>query len=351
MNQLRPRVHLAAFAALAAVLLLPGAGRAFHERGAANCDGCHIMHAAQDGQVLLDGSQPLLLRPSPSDVCLVCHGGQDGVFGANPMVPPAERGAGNFVFLLEDNINDAPDGLTDPLGGHAAGHSIVSVDYGVGTDPDWPYAPGGSFPAAELGCTSCHDPHGNANFRMLHGVGPVQDGLFQFAYPAPQAEGLDAMDPLAVESPMLHTAYRSGMASWCANCHGQYHDTEGQQTLEHDFDRMVAGQERNTYNAYNGTDDPYGGQSAFAYIPQVPFEDAMNTVTGTVGPGTGSRIPCITCHRAHATSAPRALRWDQRVGLLAQDGQVSGSYALPSPYPTPTQDSLCNKCHYGHFPD
>ena len=103
---------VAALAALAALLFLPDPGRAFHERGAANCDGCHVMHASQDGQLLLDGSQPLLLRPSASDVCLVCHGGQDGVFGANPMVPPAERGAGNFVFLLEDNLNDAPDGLT-----------------------------------------------------------------------------------------------------------------------------------------------------------------------------------------------------------------------------------------------
>ena len=52
----------------------------------------------------------------------------------------------------------------------------------------------------------------------------------------------------------------------------------------------------------------------------------------------------MSCHRAHATSAPDAGRWDFNVTGLAEDGQESGSFALPNPYDG-NQRSLCNKCH------
>ena len=52
----------------------------------------------------------------------------------------------------------------------------------------------------------------------------------------------------------------------------------------------------------------------------------------------------LSCHRAHATSAPDAGRWDFSVTGLAEDGIESGSYALPNPYDG-NQRSLCNKCH------
>ena len=52
----------------------------------------------------------------------------------------------------------------------------------------------------------------------------------------------------------------------------------------------------------------------------------------------------MTCHRAHATSAPDAGRWDFSVTFLIEDGDESGSYEIPNPY-TDNQRSLCNKCH------
>ena len=56
---------------------------------------------------------------------------------------------------------------------------------------------------------------------------------------------------------------------------------------------------------------------------------------------------CASCHRAHASSAVSAGRWDFSVTFLFEDGDESGSYEIPNPYPAVgnSQRSLCNKCH------
>jgi hypothetical protein len=334
--------------ALACGILLawcsPGLG--FHDGGAASCSSCHVMHASEDGMVVFEGSDPLLRGATATDVCLMCHGGQHGVFGNNPLNPPRERGAGNFVFLLEENLNDGADGLTHPIGGEAAGHSIMSMDYGVGADPRWVYGPGGNFPSDQLGCTSCHDPHGNDSFRMLNGVGPVQNGLFEFMYPAPLGEGLDVTDPLATEADDRHTAYQRGFSQWCANCHGFYHEETGTGTFSHASDAVLEPHHNRTYNLYNGTSDPYGNFALTSYLAAVPVESGKALPRSTEGSRSGSRVMCLTCHRAHASSAPAAGRWDFNVERLEEDGLVSGSHPIPSPFPSDqNQGQLCAKCH------
>jgi hypothetical protein len=324
---------------------------AFHENGVGNCSGCHVIHGSVDGQPLPDGAEPLLLAPTATDLCLMCHGGHTGVFGHNPLDPPAERGAGNFVFLLEDNINDDPNGLGDPAPGESAGHSIISLDYGVGADTQRPFAPGGNFPSDQLGCTSCHDPHGNSGFRMLNGIGPVQGGLFDFINPAPVAVGLDVTDPLAVEALDLHTAYQSGVSDWCANCHGLYHERGTESSFDHSPDEALRMGHINAYNQYNGTSEPHGGLPSTAYLPAVPFEGDKSRTTSTAGPIFGDRVMCLSCHRAHASSAPHAGRWDFNVDLLDEDGVPSGSWPIPNPYNDSAQTQLCAKCHRGQNTD
>ena len=302
------------------------------------------MHASDEGQVVMVDTGPLLLAASSSDLCLACHD-QESVFGPAPAAPPPERGGGNFAFLLESNINDAPDGASDPLAGEAAGHSIISLDRGTVEDTRWHEAPGGSFPSRLLTCTSCHDPHGNSNFRLLYGEGPVQGGVAEFMNPAPLAVGLDIADRQAVESDARHTAYLGGMSAWCANCHGRYHEMEAAPGFTHPTDVPLGNQEITIYNRYNGDADPLGGSQGTAYLKDVPFETPGGSPTSTSGPAAGSRIMCLSCHRAHASSAPAATRWDMRVARLEDDGAVSGSHPIPNPYPGPEQGPLCRKCH------
>lgn len=328
-----------------AVGALQGPAWAFHDGGVASCGGCHVVHNSVDGRPIDPGpgNNYQLIGENPTDVCLMCHAeGPGGVLGLDPLAPPPELGAGNFVFLLEDNINDGPDGRIEVVSGHAAGHNLVAPSRGLIADPRYVTSPGGTFPAGAMGCTSCHDPHGREGFRMLNGAGNVQGRTGTFFFEAPEAIGLDLRSE--GERRNRHTAYRSGMTNWCRNCHGRYHEDESTQ-FAHPVDRSLGSEVEERYNRYDGDDNSSGGSRATAYLPEVTFEDGTSEVESTTGPTAVSRITCLTCHRAHASSAPSAGRWDFNVSLLIDDGIESGSWPLPSPYGHPDQGSLCFKCH------
>lgn len=328
---------------LLVMFLAPASAGAFHDGGVASCKGCHVMHQSEDG-MMVPAQGYLIADSSPTDLCLGCHGSSNGaVFGLDPLFPDTEYGGGNFIFLLEDDLNDAVMGMTQPIAGEAAGHSVVGSGAGLFPDSRHTLGPGGTFPTSLLGCTSCHDPHGNGNFRMLHGPGVIQGGLYSFMAPAPLAEGVALNGP--GEGPANHTAYLDGWAAWCGNCHGfNYHETI-QGGFEHPVDIPLGLDVAAWYNAYDGDANPAGGDPASAYLPEVPFEDPAATVSGTAGPSAASRVTCITCHRAHGTSAPAGARWDGNVPTAALDGAASGSWPIPSPYLDPAQRSLCVQCH------
>jgi len=321
---------------------------AFHDGGVASCNSCHTMHNLQDGQ-LIDPDNPhgnpdLLTHSTPSDLCLSCHAEAFGaVFGPDPLVPPPEKGAGNFVFLLEDNLNDAPDGAVNPISGDAAGHNLNAPSFGVAADGTHVTSPGGGYPSSQLGCTSCHDPHGNQNFRFLYGARVTSGEGYNFLYPAPLADGIDLLG--GIETKNYHSAYRAGMSQWCGNCHHSFLQEHRGSRFEHSTSDLLEWDQVNAYNLYNGADDPFGGDPALAYLAQVPFEDSASSIQSTAGPTATSRIICLSCHRAHATSGPHSGRWDFNIDFLDTDGAVSGSYPIPNPYTTPRQGPLCAKCH------
>ena len=142
--------------AAAAVVMAGAPALAFHDGGVAHCNGCHTMHNSQNGIGMNYGSAPgalpgsgtapgvgysdLLLFADKTDVCLRCHdgGGSYHVWSADPLTPnagTANRGGGDFVFLEEDNINDAHAGASNPILGHAAGHSVISTMKSTAADP------------------------------------------------------------------------------------------------------------------------------------------------------------------------------------------------------------------------
>jgi hypothetical protein len=330
------------------LFVLGGTAYAFHDEGVARCSGCHTMHNSQNNAPV-DPNSPgnpwLLNDATPSDVCLSCHATSRGnEFSGTPLTPPAQTGGGSFIFLTATNLYDGRSGTVP---GSAAGHSIVAPSKGLAADGTVGTAPGGGsnpslYSSQDLGCSSCHDPHGNENFRLLHGVGAIQDGIYTFTNPAPIAVGTSYS---TAETNSAHTAYQSGMSAWCGNCHGDYHDDNA--GLKHPSGIGLGGTIAGIYNRYNGTGDQTGGLATTAYLAAVPFEDPANTTSSTAGPTASSQVMCLTCHRAHASSAPDAGRWDFNVGTLDADGVTSGTYAIPNPYPNPLakQRSLCNKCH------
>ncbi len=336
-------------AAAALVVLWGAPALAFHDDGVADCQGCHTMHNSQDGALVdpdsPDGNDFLLVDASPSDVCLGCHATRLGaVFAVDPLNPAPQRGGGNFIFLTEDNINDAHGGATNPVSGDAAGHNLDAPGYGLSTDATLTTSPGGAFPASLMGCTSCHDPHGTSAFRLLYGAGRSVQGIFNFVNAAPTAVGISLFG--APEGPANHTAYQSGKSLWCANCHGDFHNTSYPTVLRHPSGAAIGATIATRYGLYNGTAQYGTGNPATSYLPQVPYEDPAMTTSGTGAPSGSSRVMCTTCHRAHGSSAMDAGRWDFSVTFLSEDGDESGSYEIPDPYSDPgNQRSLCNKCH------
>ncbi len=331
---------------LIAIIAVITPANAFHDQGVASCSMCHTMHNSENGMPVNPNpdNNYLLVENSATDLCLSCHQDDNGsVWAHNPITPAPQLGSGNFIFSGAPNINDAPDGNLIPLAGSHGIHNCVAPSRNSSPDPIHMTAPGGTYPAAELSCTSCHDPHGNENFRMLRGVGIVPAGNFNFMYPAPFAEGL-ALSGQS-ESTTLHTAYKSGWSNWCANCHGYYHE-HAQDFFEHPVNDVIDSDFRLAYERYAGSGNPIGGNAFESYIPELPFEDVSMTTTTTNGPTPFSRIACITCHRAHGSSAVDLGRWDFRAVNIRLDGIVSGSFPLPSPYMTQSNErQLCVKCH------
>jgi cytochrome c553 len=336
----------------------------------------------------------LILRGSdPSSTCLRCH---------------AERGADHSVlsndgslftpggdfYWLEKTFSWSIEGINYQSRADSHGHNIVALDYGLYPDGRLSHAPGGRYPSAALGCTSCHDPHakttGNGGnplmqagpspygeepysetppgtFRLLGGVGyaggQVSSGI-RFTAAAPIAE---ASSHGWAETDSNHTAYGSGMSEWCANCHGGLRNSStGGVAGKHPAGNgaKISIKISNNYNSYVSTGNLSGNQVS-AYLALVPFEVGSTSTSAldpssSSGPGFGgdANVMCLTCHRAHASAFPSTGRWYFGTAFIANshpsvgDGGASGTDVFNSYYGRDLisefgerQRQLCNKCH------
>jgi len=367
----------------------PPAFSAFHSGGVGSCGGCHVNHTTEGGT-----ASSLLLASDPSSICLNCHAGPGGSgapsvfsFDGSALTP-----GGDFYWLTK---TFTWSGGSSPAARH--GHNVVAADFGLSVDPDKPQGPGGSYPASNLSCISCHDPHGRSNggtsggnpavsvsgsygevpaggsssgnYRLLGGMGYTVNG-YSFNNPAPIARQNAAL-PFG-ESDASHVDYGTGMSEWCGNCHATILNNShqvGTQGFEHPVGSnapleaaMVA-----NYNSYIRTGD-LSGSADTAYLQFVPFERGISAPelldpTSTRGPDTNANLNCLTCHRAHASAFRSAGRWDFSVPLLsdshpaAGDSGVSGNDVSNSYYGRDIalefgsgQGQLCEKCHAGSTP-
>jgi hypothetical protein len=91
------------------------------------------------------------------------------------------RPAGDFAWLKMTTTRKIRNTPTT-WEGDRHGHNIIAVDFGYSADKVQQTAPGGSYPASNLACSSCHDPHGRyprlANgTQVAPGVGQNNSGL------------------------------------------------------------------------------------------------------------------------------------------------------------------------------
>jgi len=261
------------------------------------------------------------------------------------------------------------------------GHNVVATDYGLTVDATNTAAPGGSYPASDLGCNSCHDPHGQVNGGSTAPISvsgsygeepPAGTIAGNYRLLGDTAYGL-APAPVAVISDTgpngkygevddHHVAYGSNMSEWCSSCHGDYISDSHKHPAgngEH-----MNGQTDN-YIEYVATGD-LSGVLGTSYLALVPFEigeeatraDLLLRSESTEGPDTNSNVMCLTCHRAHASAFTNITRWDVETELLVDSlpgsaqltemGAVANAAYYGKVISTDFgeyQRSLCNKCH------
>ncbi|MCB1163402.1 MAG: cytochrome c3 family protein [Candidatus Krumholzibacteriia bacterium] len=348
--------------AAALVILASGSALAFHDGGVAECAGCHTMHNSDDGMQVGDnpiGNEYLLKVGNASDTCLSCHASYGQFYGGLGYGP-----GGDFYWLTRDYSWSA-HGHTTYSYGDNHGHNIVSPANGLEADITLTEAPGGDFLSTYLRCTSCHDPHGNQNFRLLYGtdMGPVYNGgRYDFDNPAPEAVGNSRRTMVGGggnETDAQHTVYKNGMSEWCANCHTNFH-SDNTTNFVHPTGENLGSTIAAAYNAYISTDETVGGDPTTAFWGLVPFEavnvdlETVDPTNYTQGPAGTDQVMCLSCHRAHASAFANAGRWDFGETFIADS----------HPQPTDTgwsqddadnmyyeytfvtnQRSLCNKCH------
>ena len=347
--------------ALAGLLLAATSAFAFHDGGVAECSGCHTMHNSQDGALVTDagGHAYLLKAANSTDTCLNCHANY-GQFRNGTGYGPG----GDFYWVTK-TFSWSAHGSTVESTGDSHGHNVISPTHGIAADQTLTAAPGGTYDSDWLTCTSCHDPHGNQNFRLLYGtaMGPIYvGGRYNFTADSPEALGNSRTTYVGAnngnETNAKHTVYKSGMGDWCSNCHTNFH-SDNTTNFTHPIDEQLDGLAGN-YNAYVSSDDLTGGSQATAYWGLVPFEavnvdlETVDPTNYTMGPAANDRVTCVSCHRAHASAFDDAARWDMAQTFIADShpqltdiGATADDVANKYYQYTFVQNqrSLCNKCH------
>ncbi len=338
---------------------------AFHSGGVAECGGCHSMHSPKaGGSFLLQGSDA-------SSTCLNCHGKPDTAPSSYHVMTypapaagsaPVERTPGGDLAWLLKSYSFTVRGTTTNENGQTHGHSIVARDQGLSVDTDFTTAPGGTFPSSQLGCNSCHNPHGK--YRILgngtvakSGAPIIGSGSYNNS-PSPTSspnyavgvyrllQSGDETATVGVSFPgapaaiapstynqseatnQVRVAYGSGTSNfttwgqWCAACHPNMHSSGNYvHPIDQSLDTLAG-----NYNSYISSGN-MTGSSGSAFLSLVPFAEATedlttlkshasNTNAYLNGPATTDKVMCLSCHRAHATAWPDMLRWDYETDFV-----------------------------------
>jgi predicted CXXCH cytochrome family protein len=267
------------------------------------CAGCHRAHTA-DQASLLAGS---------AELCSSCHDSAgsgadtnvwDGVYlerdgnAESPTEGVASRGLKGGGVINAVMNTDLAAGVSAPVTSNHTFDGASGTAWGNGATNS------GAGPAINLDCSSCHDPHGNGNYRILK--------------PRPKDSGATGNVNVTDENLKHYTvadasnkyygeAYPGDVSveisNWCAQCHTRY---------------LANGDAGGTSS----------GDDIFMYRHVSNGESQVN---------------CLTCHVAHGTSASMgaqsgAVQWPD--GTMVASGDARSSLLRLD------NRGVCYQCHY-----
>lgn len=372
------KISILLVAAVAVMFGLSTTSFAFHSGGVAECEGCHSMHNSFENSANVTGmpqfqSGPYLLKAQDqAGTCLNCHQSADtaptgyhiSTAGITPYdsTSPVEMTPGGDFAWLKKTMTGSVRKNAATWEGDRHGHNIVAVDFGYTADKIQTVAPGGTYPASNLACSSCHDPHGryrrfadgtkattglpifnsgsytnSANpianvsavgvYRLLAGQGYQPKSLagsYAFTSTSPDAVAKSTYNGVSLSTNSTGTqvdlvAYGNGMSEWCANCHtniimNSY--TSGMKGLRHPAGNSAKLTQAiaDNYNAYVSSGRMTGSSNQYSAL--APFEIGTSDYTALKAfPGaptaasTSNNVACVSCHRAHATGFESMTRF------------------------------------------
>jgi predicted CXXCH cytochrome family protein len=352
-----------------------------------------------------------------TEFCNACHGENapgaatnvvGGIFDAGPTSGTGSP-AGSYQYQSESTFGaalngggfgvskDADTGLWEPS---TSVHNMEAVGplWGAGT----------AVPTSPImTCTSCHDPHGTSNYRLLKAEvngntvgGYAADGVtpnafvysYETGYPNPQTgtEGWlkheAGADQMAVYRPdytggtkILHTdaTGEKSISIWCAGCHENYATREG--NTDGTGAIKANGGVDATYN-YDGSVGAPNSENGVVGAKKRHRHPVDVTLGAGWGPGralqeqvvSDSRIPleldegnsvadpfyqnyigCLTCHTAHGSSADMTGWAAASLTLNADNIVVPVQDGVPGVSPDKGGSALlradnrgvCERCH------
>jgi predicted CXXCH cytochrome family protein len=371
MTDMRKRGLIIVVVAVAAMALMAGLGTTTQSASADagphiatgadatpdKCAGCHRIHTGQNEYLLKEAG-------SVEDFCYSCHGtggpgsdlaAQEGTFygGTTPGAPYGGKTASTTVGLRAGGFDAARINSTDPstranpnpdgsrtIGVLAATEAVVSQHAIDGTTAGTMWGNGaigsGAGPTVTLDCGSCHNPHGNGQYRILR---PVPTGSGGAGHAIPDTYPKTAADYTTDNyMDMTFTGSTStdnilmDTSAWCAQCHTRYLATRRAPDPA-DASRENSG---DAIFTFRHTSSGLGYSSS-------QFDADGNLLPGEL-PSNNNRA-CITCHASHGSNA-------QMTGALSSTVPwPDGSTVNP---PNDTQRAsllkmnnrgMCLKCH------
>jgi len=403
------KVSLVIMAAALLTVGLSGMAYAFHSGGVAECGGCHSMHFPAAGGTFL------LVGTDQSSACLSCHEHAGDTAPSSYHMstapadmpagsPPIQRTPGGDFGWLKKTYTFAVRGTSTTEEGATHGHNIVAADKGYTADPTNTIAPGGTFPSPQLGCQSCHDPHGQYRrnsdntitrtgnpiigagsydnsavpaagqavgaYRLLAGAGYTKATATFNGVPAAKVPSAYNRTEASTQTRVAYGVATGGghvtWGNWCATCHPDMHSSGNYvHPVDDDLGSTIAA----AYAAYVKTGDMTGTLN-LSFRSLVPFATnsgsdyaalatlAKNDDSQLGGPTPSDHVMCLSCHRAHASDFPYMLRWSMENEFMVKNGlyqttergrtpqeAAAGYYDRPAAIFATYQRVLCNKCH------
>jgi len=297
---------------------------------------CEVCHALYPG--MMEPAEPgepaqLALRKA---FCINCHSNEERdtikiVGGAEvPVVyntvPPVDSLAGgNFHYVAKDfgdRRGHNVDGITSmdaKFMGVPPGYDRIDDLSGYGYNPEKPFVCAGSN-----GC------HGNRNiddpFLAIYGSHHADDSVIDGSTTARSYRFLKNTDKvkgvLGLEdskwnqdkSSSKHNEYSPSIDTFCASCHGDFHNMEltGKKSPWFRHPTSVVLPKYGEYANYNPSNPPPEETPGIrVYNPDAPVGrlEVPGSPSNEVKPGEDI-VLCLSCHVAHASPYNSLLKWD-----------------------------------------